>query len=485
MKRNRSTITIVVAVSILLVAISLPAAGLDQYIAAAQQNGDNREKLELQYLGSRLQLDMGNLEAEMDSGIGIQTGGVEITAGKDQSGDTVVTLDPSVTLSFYDHDAELEFSSPIQINTTDASVSGTPGITFSRAIKTWETVGDTTLDDLEDQQSSLLMERSYQQGLLQIEMRVLQSLQTIITLEKQLKATTISIGDAEQSLISDIRIGLVRTGSTALLQREHSIARLKNSLASLQNNLLAELDDFKTLTGLEYEKLAADEFAQPSPQVDEQELGNGSVLLAAIDVAIARQKLADEEQGRAERELDESSPTYLISGGYTAALNSPIGDYSHTLKAGVSAAASGWTFGAGVTTVLDGSGITPSAYLSGSWSDTAENWDEYDALEIEILNNGIALAQTEYNSTMSDYRDSLVQIQLQIAAWEIAQAELELSLLETAQLLQDAEVAFERGVGTGDAVTDARHEVELLEYERVMLLLDGLLLENSIAQLQL
>ena len=483
--KKKKYLTTVLIICLLAGSVLLPAADLSSYIEAALKDSLSSRMNDLQRTVSTLQLERSELDQQEDGGIAISSGDVSIAYGMNQTSDQIISLDPSVTISLYDYEASVSITAPTTLNATDLEVSSTPKISLQKKIVTYEPEEDTTLGDLEAAAAQMDIDRTYYSGLLSIEKNVLQSVKEILILEKSILVTENNIINAEQDLENDLKTGSVKSGSTAWNLKTNSIIRMNNSLIISQANLEAARDDFQEITGMKYESLIPGDMIQPEISLTAPELGNTKVLAAALDVEIASQKLADELSSRESSVIGDSSFTYLISGSYTAGLNQPVGTYDHTLQAGVTASNSDLVIEAGVSTVIDSTGLTPTVYISGRWTDQPDNREAFDVLSLSILESQVSAVGESYNYVYAQYMNDIQSLQLRISSWNISRAELDLEYDENTLKLEDADYAYLKSFGTAGDVQDAQHELQVVEYNRMLLNIDGMLIERDIKILKL
>ena len=484
MKRKRNIVT-VFFICFLTGSALLPAAGLETYVDAALKNSMTGKLNDLQKTISTLQWERSELEQPEEEGVSVSTGGGTLTYTEDLTGDHIISFEPSTTVTFHDLDLTITLTTPTTLNATDTQVSSTPKVSIQKTLKTYNPEEDTELEDFESAAVKMDIDRNYYTGLIAVEKSVLQSVKEFITLDKSVLITEKSISDAGIALENNLKSGLLKAGSTAWQLRSNSIIRLNNSLDAAQNDISVAQDRFVSMTGIKYEDITSEEIPQPEITLHAPDMGNTLVLSAVLDVEIAKQKLSDELSTRESKEISDTSFTYLLNGSYKAGLNQPAGNYDHTLQAGVTASNSEFVFEAGVSTVIDSTTITPTAYITGRWTDQPDAWVSYDELTINILENQVVSAEQNYNQTYSDYLYDIQEMQLRISSWNIHSAELNLSYSEKNLQLEDAVYAHSKGFGTVRDVQDAQYELQLIEYDQMLQALDGLLIEQDIRALKL
>lgn len=95
------------------------------------------------------------------------------------------------------------------------------------------------------------------------------------------------------------------------------------------------------------------------------------------------------------------------------------------------------------------------------------------------------LASIDYNNALQDYLYSASSIQSQVASWQLEYALLESTISYNKRALEQQEALFAKGLTTKSSVDNARFAVGQDEYEKALILLKGLVLENSIRSLQI
>ena len=166
-------------------------------------------------------------------------------------------------------------------------------------------------------------------------------------------------------------------------------------------------------------------------------------------------------------------------------MNQPVGTYDHTLQAGVTASNSDLVIEAGVSTVIDSTGLTPTVYISGRWTDQPDNREAFDVLSLSILESQVSAVGESYNYVYAQYMNDIQSLQLRISSWNISRAELDLEYDENTLKLEDADYAYLKSFGTAGDVQDAQHELQVVEYNRMLLNIDGMLIERDIKILKL
>jgi len=482
--KNKKHIILALTICLLTSSVLLSAVDLSSYIEAALEESQSSRIYELQRVVSTLQLERSELEQPEEDGVSLSAGNITLTYGEDEAGDHVVLLNPSATISFYDYDLTMTLIAPTTINTTDTTISGAPKVSIQKKIETYNPEDDTTLEDLESAAAQIDLDRNYYAGFISIEKNVLQIVKELITLDKTILITEKNISDAEEALENDQETGSIKEGSTTWKFRINSISRMKNSLASAQNSFTATLNNFRDYTGVEYEELTSEGILRPQISFKAPDMGNSIVFSAALDFEIAKQKLSDELFSRESSEISDSSFSYMLNGSYTAGLY-PTGTYDHTLQAGVVASNSEFVIEAGISTIIDSNSIVPSAYITGRWADQADNQEDFDVLTLSILESQAATAKEIYNESYSGYLNDIQTMQLRISSWNISSVELDMGYEENMIQLKDADYAYINGFGTLSDVQDARHDLQKIEYDKMLNDIDGLLIERDIRILQL
>lgn len=482
--RHRHT-RLILAVTCLITAITpLTATDLETYLQAARTNSTDVRILELQLLNTRLSADIKEYEPEDQQGLAITAG--EGTLRYDIEGEAF-TIDPSMTLTWYDQDARVNLLGTTSIDLTDGSVTLSPSISFQKTLDTYEPndYPSAITDDLTYAKTITRAEQVYQTGLLAIEQDVLQQLISILTLERTRSSLIYQIDKLQTTLDDDLRLSRVKKDTTTYARRAAEIESKRATLRSTEGQLDRRIAALEGDIGIPYSSITS--ISQPDLSYTPPVSGNTDVLLAATALELAREQLQDHLDQEAGQLLDDKSLALKFTGSYGMDYSPSTSSLSQSLQAGVSATLNTLTLETGV---VASSNTLPSdafsVYLKGAWYDPEEpETNEIDAMTLQTYQNSLTIAGIEYEQALLSFERAVEELDAKIADWYDSLESLmrDKNIAESA--LADAESARSRGVGTQTTLEDAEQELNLLGYDERILLIQGAQLEREIRSLLL
>ena len=156
---------------------------------------------------------------------------------------------------------------------------------------------------------------------------------------------------------------------------------------------------------------------------------------------------------------------------------------SYSIKAGATLALDRVSLAASADLNIANGVVNPSLTVAGSWSNNASSQTEQ--LNKQKLRNAISIAELDYQQAMADYLESVDAIQHDILAHEIEVEQLAQTEAYDRQVLEQARAAFQKGLGTESAIEDAELALQVDALDRLIVQLEGRILENRIKLLQL
>ena len=125
----------------------------------------------------------------------------------------------------------------------------------------------------------------------------------------------------------------------------------------------------------------------------------------------------------------------------------------------------------------------PSITIGGSWH--SDSTGRKDALYLETLANERLLRQNEYMITLSDYREDLVSVLSDIAAWQASRERLGNEIEYRKAVASQAEAFYSKGLMTEEELSDAAFALHKAEAELGVMKLEGLSLSLSLESLMI
>lgn len=357
--------------------------------------------------------------------------------------------------------------------------SMTPEISAAHTFTFGET-GDAR-SDLLYSQNTLIASQTYSNNVLSFENLVYQKISSIMTLEQQMRSTQKSIDDLRTTMDNAIKLGTVTTASVSYRNQELQLESSMNSLDNLKLTHQYNLDQYKVLTGLDYEPVTG--IREVSLNFTPLSAGNTSVILKQLSLEVAREDLKIER-------AKQTNTTLGISGKVGVPVSwTNKATTSNKLNTEAKATVSNSNFAISTTATVDvnfsdtGNRVTPALSVAGSWKNNASKTS--DTLKLQQLENQVLLAQLDYNDALLSYQSSAMSLQNEVQNWNLSVAQQKNLMEYHKQVLEQQEALFARGLGKQSDVDDAKFTIEQDQYDWDKLLLDGLVFENKIRVIQL
>lgn len=474
MRRSISAVAVV-----LLCAGMLFATPYEEILSRAMENSPQMKNVELTYLNSLLTQQQNDLDDEVK--VTVSTGTISVlpnenavnrlTGREEISSD--FSMEPSVEVVLpNDGQTTIKASTGLAFEYGDKDYYAVfPSLSASH---TFDLTGyDSELAvNLSNARSSIQSEYTYRNALLSFENQVLTSIRTILQAEQSLDETKYNLAKAEQTLSDALELGNMSEGSVSYLQSMNSINLQKRTIDATEKQIETAKQQYTTLTGLVWD--GVEDLPSPDLTVNVLSTGNTAVILAGIDVEIAQQAI--------ETKNHTTSPSAItVNGGVSG--TSIAKDNSISGNAGLAYSAGNWSVGTGFSGTYDNEKFTPSLTFTGTW--TNKTTKKSDEIELQMLNNDLVSAQNELADARTSYIQDMQNLQIEILNHEYtlqnnaAQKEYYESNLEYQQTL------FDSGLCTQQDVDDARKQVEWASVQDMIDTIEGLLLQNGIAQLNL
>ena len=443
---------------ILLLALSgatLWATDYSVILQKATENSPEMRNAELTYQNSLLTQQQNDLDDSVkvtvstgETGISIpfqSTHEVENILGGVRQSNTELSLTPTVEVVLpNDGQTTITATSGLGFQYADGSYYRVePGISASH---TFDLTGfDSDLaTSISNARSSLLSEQTWQNARLSFENSVLTSIRAIVQAEQQLAEAQYNLSKAEKTLSDAIQLGNVTEGSVSYQQSVNNINFQKNNIAAYEEQIAVAGQQYTTLTGLVWDGVEN----LPSPDLSFQILdgGNTNVVLAQMDVQIAEQAIATKNH-----ELNPSG--IRLSGGVSGTLSSE--DNNASGNVGLLYSAGNWSVGGSFSGSYDRATFT----LISAQNDLIQARTSYiqnaQALQIDIMNHNFTLQQAVAN------RNYL------------------------ANNLAYVQSLYDEGLATEQQLSDAQRELEWADVTDKVNTIDGLIIQNRIAMLNI
>ncbi|MEA5031325.1 MAG: hypothetical protein VB025_04180 [Sphaerochaeta sp.] len=467
----------------LLALASLGAADLDTIVGQAKKNSSTIQLIELSKQNSDLSVAMGEVQEttgiEVAGDLSYRDYSYSITEKKES-----LVLSPSVVITL-PNDGKTRITvgatSISRSLTNDNFWSADPSVGISHTISFGDS-GDI-LSDLKLAKQKLEIDQTYRQRIYDFESSIYNKISEIVTYEMNLLNAEKDILIQTTKIENALKLKTTAVGSTTYRSMELELAKLENTRSSIQQKFAMAKTQYTQLTGLEWDGVGSIRKADLSFTF--MPTGDTSVITAALELEIAKEELALRQRSTVISGNSRTVPSLTVGGStglsYTETTTATL---NYQMNAQAAYSANNFTTGASVNLGISDTGsVTPSLTISGSWRNNPTVAS--DVLEIQSLQNTVAIAGIDYQEAMLDYQINANQLQSDILNHRLETGQFEQTATYRKQVLDEALQAFAKGLTTQTEVDHARLNVELTTYERTIYALEALVLENRAKALQL
>ena len=475
MKKKLTILTVLLACGSLLSA----ATAYSTILSSAKANSPQMQNAELTYQNSLLTQQQNDLDDVVQ--VTVSSGTVSVLPADNG-------FNPQTGRKTVNEDLSLEPSVEIVLpNDGQTTITASTGLGFEYGDKDYYSVSPSvsakhTFDltgydsdlavSLSNSRTALQSEMTYRMAHLSFESQVLSSIKAILQAEQQLDEAKWNLSKAEKTLSDSLELGNMSEGSISYLQTVNQINLQKNSIAALEKQIATACEQYTTLTGLTWD--GVDDLPSPDLTLNILPSGNTDVVLAGIDVEIATQNI--------EAKNASVSPSAIVVNG---GVNGQISSSGKAIEgsAGVTYNAGNWSIGTGFSAskVQGSNDLNPSLTFAGSW--TNKTTKRSDDLELQKLNNDLISAQNDLTDARTEYVQSAQNLQLEILNYTYTLQNQDAQNSYLASNLEYLNRLYEAGLCSHDEIEDAQKELEWAEYDNTINIIDGLIIENKIAQL--
>ncbi len=454
---------------LLLSAQLLGAASYSDMIAAAENNGPDAAGARLAYEAGLISIAESELDDTTDYSLAF-------------SADPLSEIDDGILRI-----SELSFSAVLPDDDTTITASIPAGIRYDgrgAVLSPYASVShtfdwghdDEIQKDLQTEALKLSTERQYETDMLSIRQSVISMISELLSNERSMLSDQETLRDIDREISDSLVLGIMTEDSILYEELMLEKKRAEDSVEIGKREKEELLLRFRTLTGLDWD--GADDIPEPVfPDVLSAEVSS-AVSEAELELMIAEEDVLLEES--------DQNPRRLTIGG-SAGGNAEVAEglYSITgtredpiyLEGTIGWEGDDWSVSA------SGGGrwdyrfdFTPSLSLSASWhSGTSES----DELRLRSLRNTARIRSDDYYDARRSFDEDKEDIWGRMLSWQRDMAELESETDYRNALYEMILVKYERGLATGEDVHDAELDIRLLDFDRDILLLEGLLLQNE------
>jgi outer membrane protein TolC len=303
----------------------------------------------------------------------------------------------------------------------------------------------------------------------------------IINVEKSLISNEKDIITLQTIMDNTITLGTYTKESVTYKSYELQMKNYVRVKQNYEKQLTILKKQFRQITNSEYS--AIDQIEIPSLSFTPLSMGSTEVILASLDVEIAKEQLALYNRRNVKGTSGSTVPSFTLNGDAGINyINTTANTVDYTFGAGASYNGPSFSVGTRLNVGIDSSGVTPSISLSGSWTNNADS--KKDILEKTSLENSVSIKELEYTQALLDYQISSQSLISDIFNYEHEVSEFNQSKDFNQQVFETQTEAYSLGLAKESDVYSARVSIALDEKQEQLLALKGRVLAERIKSMQ-
>ncbi len=337
-------------------------------------------------------------------------------------------------------------------------------------------LGDYTdnRDNLNNQLTLLSANQTYELGLIEYKKNVYSYVSNIISNEKSQKDLEKKITDQQKVIDDALKLNQITKDSIYYQQYTLVLNSYNDALENLKIQRDSLFENFREYTGLDYE--VVDEIRDPNLEILKSIEDSLSVQIAQINVNLKQEAIDLVER--------ENTQSYIIGG---AQIVRPYTNSTNDMSVGLQAQYGANNISFTATTNMDidfsNSDIDPYLQIGGTW--TNDTTTESDIIQNKINENALISAQLALNSAKQAKQLSYLSLNTQIINWKSQYKQLLDNIQFKKDNLELNEKMFDIGLVAQSDIDDIIFEISQLDYDKMILLIDGLSIELEIKKLNL
>lgn len=451
---------IVITFLIMLVALfSINASTIDQILESAKKNSPSYQNILLSYENGLLSI--AQLEKEDTVSVSVNASVSPLfQANTDNIALNLALSSVQVTLP---NDGNTTFSGNVSLTTkykTGATtIGGGLGVEH-----TFDFSGYTNdvVDDINYTSTKYSTERTRKMSELNFEKTVLSSISSILSAESSIKQAEFNVEKQQTAFDKLVALKTYSEESSMYISTLNTLNSLKSSLEASKEQYYQLINQYKTLTGLDWDNV--EDLEAPNLSLTTYENGNTEVLIQSLNV-----QSSEEAYKKAVASANPSSLKTNLSFGI---------DDDKKISIGGSAQynAKNWNVSVTPSFTISSGTFTPSVTISGSWKNDTSSSD--NAIN-EALNNA-KVATNNYLEALSSYQENISSYSLRILQWnnKLSQAQTDLEYKKT--LLDNTQALYDLGLETAESLKSAELNYSLSQTDYNLVLIEGLSLERDL-----
>lgn len=343
-------------------------------------------------------------------------------------------------------------------------------------------IGDYTNNrtDLENQITLLNANKTYELGLITFKENVYNYVSSILNNEKSQREFEKKIKDQQTLIDNSLALNKINKDSITYKQYSLILKTYQDTLATLKIQYQSLIESFKDYTGLDYESV--DEIREPNLEIPETNEDSLSVEIARLNVRL-KQDFIDQ----VEREKTQSYMNVGTSIDRPYAIYSSSTRYNEDMSVAAQATYTADNFSINAATQVNidftDNTYTPGFKIGGTW--TNDTTTDKDIIDNKINENELVKAQLELNSTLQSKFLTKLSLNSDVINWMSQYNQLKDQLDFNQDNLNLQKQMLEVGLVSQSEIDDLIFDIEQLNYDKKMLLIDGLNIELDIAKMNL
>ena len=449
---------------------------IDDMVAKAMENSSTIRTLELNRENSLITKQIN----DADDSISVTVKSGDVTVRKEGSprapNAAFVSFSPSVDVQlpeFNNTNVGFGVSNSTSIRKNgDATTTVTPYASYKHTVD-MDSFTDTR-DDITKRTNELKLEQNYKKSKLQFENSVLQSISSILQSQSSIKSQQLTYDRLVLDYENGLSNGDITKDSVKDLQTKMNIDSKRVSLENAKDKLSKALESFKKNYGYDFE--VPESIRTANLDFTESAYGNTTVLLAELALETARQavSVAEGTSNKFQLGADASMPMTFYNTNK---------DPSVAAEASVSGTITGSNYSVGAKAggyyTISDSEFYPYVTISGTWKNKTTT--QTDELNLQSLRNKVLLAQIDYDNALQTYRNDSASLRSDIEDYENTLSQFEVSATYNALIFASTQKMHDSGLATDRELEDAKMKVDSDKIQRMIYMINALVLENNIA----
>lgn len=459
---NKKLVYILVA--LLLCALNLPAATLEEIMESAKENSPTYQNILISYESSLLNLK----SLEKGEKVGVSVNGTVNPLLQGLSDKKGIKADGGVSVSL-PGDGNTTLSMGLGLTSWYDGSSTTGDISLS-ASHTFDFTGysSATSSDLTLAETKYSTEMSRKRSELSFEKSVISSASMVLSYEKNLLKSRNSLESQKKSVEDMKTLGTYSSSSSIYTNAVNTLSRLEATVSSSEIQLENAKKSFSDLTGMEWDGL--DVLEAPVLEVKTYASGNTSVLLKSLAV--------EREEETYRKQASVLNPSSLSLKGSVATTLSDSSSVS--LSATASYTGPLWTLSAAPGVTITENKSTPTLTISGTWNNGGKTSTTPEDT-LSVYANNVLRAQNDYIDALSQYESEAQSLRLKVLSWESSYSSTLSQYDYYRSVAENERMRYELGLSTKEKVESAELDEISALYDLKTTILEGLSLERDLA----